>query len=109
MLFLVVIFGHNMVEASDVYCVKPSHQLKNCGNSSYLCRELQFYASNARLYFTSDTTLEFLPGEHVLLGLNVSVKTCTGQVKVCSVHRQHTAKNHESHALEKPASSFKIY
>lgn len=77
-LFLVVVtFGHSTVEASDVYCVKPSHSLQNCGNSSHLCKELQFYASNARQYFASDTTLGFLPGEHILEGLNVSVVNVT--------------------------------
>ena len=77
-LFLVGIVGH-MVVASDVYCVRPS-QLQDCGHTSHLCRDLQFYASNASQYFASDATLEFLPGEHILQGMNVSVMNVSNLV-----------------------------
>ena len=68
-----------MVIASDVYCVRP-RQLQDCGHTSHLCRDLQFYASNASQYFASDATLEFLPGEHILQGMNVSVMNVSNLV-----------------------------
>lgn len=63
-----------MIRAINIYCVTPSNnQNQTCGNGCHRCENLKFYASNSSQYFTNDTTLEFLPGEHTLPGLNVSV------------------------------------
>ena len=84
------------VTSTTVYCVKPMHDGGDldCANSSHVCEDLHFYASNISHYFTSDTTLEFLPGEHQLTGLNVSISNVsnlqlTGETVECTPSTPH--------------------
>ena len=52
--------------AENVYCVTPTAtSCSSCPHSTH-CTTLSEYAQEAELYFTSDTTMVFLPGEHVL-------------------------------------------
>ena len=85
-----------IVTSITVYCVKPMHDGGDldCANSSHVCEDLHFYASNISHYFTSDTTLEFLPGEHQLTGLNVSISNVsnlqlTGETVECMSSTPH--------------------
>ena len=53
--------------ANNVYCVTPSiSSCSSCPPDSVKCTTLSEYAQEAVSYFTSNTTLEFLPGDHVL-------------------------------------------
>ena len=55
--------------AENVYCVTPtatSCSMAFCPHSSTHCATLSEYAQEAELYFTSNTTMVFLPGDHVL-------------------------------------------
>ena len=75
----------------SIYCVKPRDLSVKCGNA-HLCEDLHYYVSNAGLYISNDTTLEFLPGEHFLAG-EVSISDVrnlklTGEVKACSTVEQ---------------------
>ena len=63
--------------AENVYCVTPtatSHS--SCPHNSTHCATLSEYAQEAELYFTSDTTMVFLPGDHVL-DVNITVANVT--------------------------------
>ena len=71
LLIVLISFITTLVRGSNVYCVKPNTDL--ICSSSHICEDLHFYASNVSHYFASDTTLEFLPGDHWLAGLNISV------------------------------------
>ena len=53
--------------AENVYCITPtatSHS--SCPHNSSLNATLSEYAQKPELYFTSNTTMMFLPGDHVL-------------------------------------------
>ena len=52
----------------DIYYVKPSHNssLPYACPSSYPCHTLQYYVKNSTAFFKSDSTLQFLPGIHIL-------------------------------------------
>ena len=51
----------------DVYCVTPTAtSCSSCPQNSTHCTTLAEYAQEAELYFTSNTTMVFLPGDHVL-------------------------------------------
>ena len=55
--------------AENVYCVTPtatSCSMVSCPHNSNRCATLSVYAQEAELYFTSNTTMVFLPGDHVL-------------------------------------------
>ena len=59
--------------AEDVYCVTPTAtSCSSCPRDSTHCATLTEYAQEAALYFTSNTTMVFLPGDHVL-DLNITV------------------------------------
>ena len=50
----------------NVYCVTPTATLcSSCPRNTH-CATLSEYAQVAELYFTSNTTIVFLPGDHVL-------------------------------------------
>ena len=52
---------------SNVYCVTPTvASCSSCPDNSINCTTLSEYAQEAELYFTSNTTIVFLPGDHVL-------------------------------------------
>ena len=53
--------------AENVYCVTPTAtSCSSCPHNSTNCTTLSEYAQEAELYFTSNTTMVFLPGDHVL-------------------------------------------
>ena len=87
-LALATVFSAHLAKG-NVYCIKPSVFKAPCGNGQYLCEDLQYYASNSTFYFSSDTTMEFLPGEHSLRDANVLIKgvnnlKLTGESKACT-------------------------
>ena len=53
--------------AEKVCCVTPTAtSCSSCPHNSIRCATLPEYAQEAELYFTSDTIMVFLPGDHVL-------------------------------------------
>ena len=53
--------------AENVYCVTPTAtSCSSCPHDSTNCTTLSEYAKEAKLYFTSNTTMVFLPGDHTL-------------------------------------------
>ena len=53
--------------AENVYCVTPTPtSCSSCPQNSINCSTLSEYAQKAALYFTSNTTIVFLPGDHTL-------------------------------------------
>ena len=53
--------------AENVYCVTPTAtSCSSCPHNSTHCATLSEYAQEAEMYFTSDTTMVFLPGDHTL-------------------------------------------
>ena len=53
--------------AENVYCVMPTAtSCSSCPHNSVNCTTLSEYAQKAELYFTSNTTMVFLPGDHTL-------------------------------------------
>ena len=53
--------------AENVYCVKPATiSCSSCPHDSVNCTTLSEYVQEAELYFTSNTTMVFLPGDHTL-------------------------------------------
>ena len=61
--------------ANNVYCVMPTlpanTSCKSCPDNYTQCATLSEYAQEAELYFTSNTTMVFLPGDHTL-GMNIT-------------------------------------
>ena len=52
--------------AENVYCVTPTvTSCSSCPHNTH-CATLSEYAQKADLYFTSNTTMVFMPGDHVL-------------------------------------------
>ena len=52
--------------AENVYCVAPTAtSCLSCSHNTH-CATLSEYAQEAELYFTSNTTMVFLPGDHAL-------------------------------------------
>jgi len=52
--------------AENVYCVTPTAtSCSSCPHNTH-CATLSEYAQEAEMYFTSNTTMVFLPGDHVL-------------------------------------------
>ena len=63
--------------AENVYCVTPTAtSCSSCPHSSTNCTTLSEYAREAELYFTSNTTMVFLPGNHTL-DTNITVANVT--------------------------------
>ena len=59
--------------ASNVYCVTPTvASCPSCPDNSTNCTTLSEYAQEAERYFTFNTTIVFLPGDHVL-DVNITV------------------------------------
>ena len=53
--------------AEKVHCVTPTaNSCSSCPHNLIHCATLSEYAQNAEMYFTSATTMVFLPGDHVL-------------------------------------------
>ena len=63
--------------AENVYCVTPTATCSSCPHNSTHCATLSEYAREAELYFTSNTTMVFLPGDHVLV-TNITVANVAG-------------------------------
>jgi len=51
---------------NHVYCVLPDSVVQPCQQPCELCHPLSYYTSNITQYFTSNTTIKFLPGVHQL-------------------------------------------
>ena len=63
--------------AENVYCVKPNvTSCSSCPPKSTHCATLSAYAQETELYFTSNTTMVFLPGDHTL-DTNITVANVT--------------------------------
>ena len=63
--------------AGNVYCVTPTAtSCSFCPQNSANCTTLSEYAQEAERYFTSNTTMVFLPGDHTL-DTNVKVANIT--------------------------------
>ena len=63
--------------AENVYCVTPTAtSCSSCPHNTH-CATLSEYAQQAELYFTSNTTMVFLPGDHTL-DMNITVAKVTG-------------------------------
>ena len=63
--------------AENVYCVTPTvTSCSSCLPNSTNCTTLSEYAHEAELYFTSNTTMVFLPGDHAL-DTNITVANVT--------------------------------
>ena len=59
--------------AENVYCVTPTAtSCSSCSPNSANCSTLPEYAQEAELYFTSNITIMFLPGDHAL-ATNITV------------------------------------
>ena len=64
--------------AENVYCVIPTAtSCSSCPQNSTNCTTLSEYAQEAELYFTSNTTMMFLPGDHTL-DTNITVANVIG-------------------------------
>ena len=62
--------------AENVYCVTPTAtSCSFCPHSSH-CATLSEYAQEAEVYFTSETTMVFLAGDHIL-DTNITVANVT--------------------------------
>ena len=62
--------------AENVYCVTPTAtSCSSCPHSTH-CATLSEYARKAELYFTADTTMVFLPGDHTL-DTNITIGNVT--------------------------------
>ena len=59
--------------AENVYCVKPTDtSCSLCPHNSIRCATLSEYVQQTKSYFTSNTTMVFLPGDHTL-DVNITV------------------------------------
>ena len=58
---------HSNCSAENVYCVTPTAMsCSSCPQNYSYCATLSEYAQQAKLYFTSNTTMVFLSGDHIL-------------------------------------------
>ena len=63
--------------AENVYCVTPTAtSCSSCPHNSTNCSRFSEYAQEAELYFASNTTMVFLPGDHTL-DTNITVANVT--------------------------------
>ena len=61
----------------NVYCITPTAtSCSSCPHNTH-CATLSEYAQEAELYFTSNTTMVFLPGDHTL-DTNITIANITG-------------------------------
>ena len=68
--------------AENVYCVTPTAtSCSSCPPNSANCTTLSEYAQEAETYFTSNTTMVFLPGDHTL-DANITVAN-VGRLTMC--------------------------
>ena len=68
----------------SVYCVTPTAtSCSSCPQNSTNCTTLSEYAQEAELYFTSNTTMVFLPGDHAL-DTSITVANVT-RLTMCGV------------------------
>ena len=68
--------------AENVYCVTPTGtSCSTCPHNSTHCATLSEYAQQAKSYFTSNTTMVFLPGDHTLY-MNITVANIS-RLKIC--------------------------
>ena len=75
--------------AENVYCVTPTvTSCSSCPHNSTNCTTLSEYAQEAELYFTSNTTMVFLPGDHTL-DMNITVAKVTG----LTMHAEYSSGN----------------
>ena len=58
--------------AENVYCVTPTATSCSSCPKNIHCATISEYAQEAELYFTSNATMVFLPGDHVL-DMNITV------------------------------------
>ena len=82
--------------AENVYCVTPmARSCSSCPHNSTHCATLSEYAQEGELYCTSDTTVVFLPGNHVL-DVNITVASSakrggaiftSDSTIICSTHQ----------------------
>ena len=64
---LLIVTSYGSSSAENVYCVTPTAtSCSSCPHNSTHCATLSEYAEETELYFTSNTTIVFLPGDHVL-------------------------------------------
>ena len=67
--------------AENVYCVTPTvTSCSSCPHNNH-CATLSEYAQEAEVYFTSNTTIVFLPGDHTL-DTNITVANTLWQVYI---------------------------
>ena len=76
--------------AENVYCVTPTAgSCSSCPHNATNCTTLSEYAHAAELYFTSDTTMVFLPGNHALVTnitvANITRLTMRGETSSCKM------------------------
>ena len=75
--------------AENVYCVTPiATSCSFCPHNSINCSTLSEYAQEAKLYFTSNTTMVFLSGDHTL-DTNITV----GNVSSLTMHGESSSGN----------------
>ena len=68
--------------AENVYCVtSTATSCSSCSHNSINCATLSEYAQEAEMYFTSNTNMVFLPGDH-FLDVNITVANVT-RLKMC--------------------------
>ena len=64
--------------AENVYCVTPTvTSCSSCPHNSTNCATLSEYAQEAEMYFAFNTTMVFLPGDHIL-DRNITVTNVAG-------------------------------
>ena len=74
----VIIITLSYCSAENVYCVTPNvNSCSSCPRGSIHCATLSEYTREPESYFTPNTTIVFLPGDHVL-ETNVTVANVTG-------------------------------
>ena len=77
--------------AENVYCVtSTATSCSSCPHNSAHCATLSKYAQEAKLYFTSNTTIVFLPGDHIL-DKNITVADKTSLIMHGGSFSGHTA------------------
>ena len=66
LLVAVLLINTRSCSAENVYCVTPTAtSCSSCPHNTH-CATLSEYAQEAEIYFTSNTTMVFLPGDHTL-------------------------------------------
>ena len=76
--------------AEKVYCATPTvAACSSCPHNSVHCDTLSQYAQEAEMYFTSNITMVFLPGVHVLdaniTATNVTSLTLRGEFSSANI------------------------